>query len=384
MKIEILAMKSIITNRDSLHKYFAWPNVARLRDGRLAAVASGFRLYHKCSFGKGVISFSEDEGQTWSIPSIVFDTPLDDRDCGIVAFGESSVMVTNANCGPFSNVFLHGCDRREKHGAYISSYLEMMREQKDLEKYCGSTYRISHDNGRTFGEIKQMPVFCPHGPALLSDGNFLYIGGKIAEDYHHTGELACYRLSPDGTFEHLSDIESAGEGLAMCEPHAIVLESGKVIVHIRVEQTYKVDQLHNIINTTYQCESWDGGKTFTKPHPIEGLETTGGCPAHIINDNGVLISVLGHRWCVPQIRAMFSFDEGETWDCNHVVAELSDTWCDHGYPASVALKDGSILTVFYSSDEGESGRTFWGNNKGEFHEFNTPVIRQVIWRYSRD
>ena len=383
MKIEIVSMKSIMTNRDSLHNYFGWPSVARLRDGRLAAVASGFRVYHKCPFGKGAISFSADEGQTWSLPAVVIDTPLDDRDCGIVPFGESSVMVTCFNNGPFGDAFLHCAEKRKLHGNYIQGYLDLMREEKNLESYWGSVYRISHDNGVTFGELKVAPVTCPHGPALLSDGSFLYVGNPIGPNMECQQNISCYRMSQDGNFTYLCDIESPGDAYVICEPHAIALESGKIIVHIRVEQSGKVETSDDVINTTFQCESWDGGKSFTKPHAIEGMDIRGGCPAHLINDNGVLISVAGHRWQNPEIRAMFSFDEGENWDTDYVVAHLPDRWCDHGYPSSVVLKDGSILTVFYGSDEGLSGEKFWAGKNSEFHEFATPVIRQVIWRYDR-
>ena len=46
MKIKIIEeAKVIMSNREnSFNKYFAWPSVERLPDGRLAAVASGFRL----------------------------------------------------------------------------------------------------------------------------------------------------------------------------------------------------------------------------------------------------------------------------------------------------------------------------------------------------
>ena len=66
MKIEIISKKVICENAYSDHRYAAWPSVARLKNGRLAMVTSAFRLGHIDPFGKGVICFSEDEGQTWS------------------------------------------------------------------------------------------------------------------------------------------------------------------------------------------------------------------------------------------------------------------------------------------------------------------------------
>ncbi|MBQ8552488.1 MAG: hypothetical protein IJ428_06720 [Clostridia bacterium] len=54
--------ETVMHNPDSRHNYFAWPTVTRLQNGKLAVVASGFRLFHVCPFGKTVISYSEDDG----------------------------------------------------------------------------------------------------------------------------------------------------------------------------------------------------------------------------------------------------------------------------------------------------------------------------------
>ena len=89
MKVELLGTpKIIMDNPDSLHNYFAWPSVVRLQNGKIAAVASGYRLEHLCSFGKACISYSEDEGESFTRPAPVIDTPLDVRDAGIMTFGE--------------------------------------------------------------------------------------------------------------------------------------------------------------------------------------------------------------------------------------------------------------------------------------------------------
>ena len=379
MNIETISVKSIITNRDSLTAYFAWPTVARLRDGRLAVAASGPRYYHKCPFGKDVISFSEDEGETWSVPALTFDTPLDDRDSGVVPFGESGVLVTSCNDGPKSRVFLHGCDKRPALRGFVQSYLDLMREdrtEEELESYTGSLFRISHDNGRTFGPIRHAPVSSPHGPIAMEDGSFLWVGCPIAFNAGLAPTLACCRIFEDGRSEMLCDIEPAGDGIALYEPHAIRTADGTILVHIRAEM--KDDALF----TTYQCESKDGGRTFTKPHPI-GLDPLDGAPPHLIEQDGVLISVSAHRAEPHQLRAAFSFDGGETWDGGHVITALSDVHADLGYPSSVVLKDGSILTVFYGADEGASNRTFWAGKNTPIYEFTTPVVRAVRWRWSR-
>ena len=98
MKIKLLGqVRTVMSNPDSKHNYFGWPTAVRLQNGKIAVVASGFRLGHVCPFGKTVISYSEDEGETFTYPAPVIDTPLDDRDGGILAYGKSGVIVTSFN-----------------------------------------------------------------------------------------------------------------------------------------------------------------------------------------------------------------------------------------------------------------------------------------------
>jgi len=62
--VKISEPKIVMSNPYSQHKYFGWPTVERLKNGRIAVVTSGFRLRHVCVFGKTVISYSEDDGET--------------------------------------------------------------------------------------------------------------------------------------------------------------------------------------------------------------------------------------------------------------------------------------------------------------------------------
>ncbi|MBQ2915311.1 MAG: exo-alpha-sialidase [Clostridia bacterium] len=359
MKINVLESKIVMSNDTSIHNYFGWPTVARLKDGRLAMVASGFRLAHICPFGKCVISFSNDEGKTWSLPTPVIDTLLDDRDGGITAFGESSVIVTSFN-NAVSFQREHGEGKNYKH-----AYLDIIEaEYPDWNKYLGSTFRISHDNGTTFGEIKKIPVTCPHGPVEMSDGTLLYVGRKFSDnDQFRKDEkhLACYRVFADGSYELISEIENVGEGFNSCEPYTFRMKNGKLICHIRMEGKENF--------SIFQSESLDDGKTWTKPHQL--LPERGGAPAHIIEKDGVLISTYGYRKNPYGIRVMFSYDGGETWDTDHVLVD-NEISGDLGYPSSVVLADGNILTIYYAR-----------RNEDRTVPNNSSVIKQIIWNFEK-
>ena len=95
MEIELIGKpKVIMSNPHSKHGYFAWPTAVRLQNGKIAVGASGYRLEHICPFGKSVASFSSDNGETYTLPAPVIDTPLDDRDAGILSLGNGRMLMT--------------------------------------------------------------------------------------------------------------------------------------------------------------------------------------------------------------------------------------------------------------------------------------------------
>lgn len=335
----------IMSNPGSKHDYFAWPTVTRLQNGKIAVVASGFRRRHICPFGKTVISYSEDEGKTYTQPAPVIDTVLDDRDGGILPFGKSNVIVTS-----FNNTI--GFQRSCAQDAYDMAYLDGVSAEEEAQA-LGATFRFSNDCGVTFGGLYKSPVSSPHGPVELKDGSLLWVGNPLrfvtrsAKDETEDC-LEVYRIYPDGSSEYVSGIENIQAGdrkLFSYEPHAIVLKDGTILVHIRVEYPGENGAAYQTF-TIYQTKSSDNGKTWSKPEQI--LPQLGGSPAHLfMHSSGVLISTYGYREAPYGVKVMFSKDNGENWEhgydiyVNHVGPDL-------GYPSTVELNDGSMLTVFYA------------------------------------
>ena len=354
--MKIIEKKVICSNPDSMFNYFGWPSVTRLPGGALAMAASGFRMRHICPFGKGVLCYSYDEGKTWTPPAVVMDTPLDDRDSGIVSYGNGRVIFTSFNNSVsaqrgWMEKLKDDTPQSAASKAFTRAYVDLLTAIPDSEKLLGSTYKLSEDGGYRFGQTLLSPVTAPHGPMPRKDGGLMYIGRRFtAEDSPAQGEepyIQCYRFNESGQMEYVSSIENIpdGEGgwLLSCEPHAIELPSGKIIVHIRVQGG---------CFTVYQSISEDGGKTFSKP--VRLLSRFGGSPAHLLrHSSGLLLSVYGYREEPYGIRYMTSEDEGETWKTDLVLDDSADT-ADLGYPASVERKDGRILTVYYQKTGGAS------------------------------
>ncbi len=344
MKIELIGKpKTIMSNPLSRHGYFAWPTASILQDGKIAVGASGFRIEHICPFGKAVISYSFDGGETYTMPAPVIDTPLDDRDAGICPFGENGVVFTSFN---------NSADMQKQHNrenAYAQSYIDCITKE-DEEKYLGSLFRISNDCGITFGKIFHSPVTSPHGPTQLKDGTVLWAGTRFDDIF---AGIEIRRLdTASGETELIGKITASDKNVVLNEPHLIELPNGRLICHIRGENAELFDGEEEKLFTVFQSISDDKGKTWSFPEML--LDETGGAPPHLILlSSGILLSTYGRRKQPYGIMAMVSLDGGESWEKNIRIYEntASD---DLGYPSTVELPDGTLLTVFYAAESENS------------------------------
>ncbi|MCQ2385259.1 MAG: glycoside hydrolase [Clostridia bacterium] len=364
----------ILFGEDSTFNYFAWPTVAKLKNGRLAVVCSGFRRAHICPFGKAAMAISEDEGNTFTLPTPIIDTPLDDRDAGILAYGEKSVVITSFNNRVDFQKGVVKTVLDEKEKAFRNAYLDTVSREAE-DRYFGSHYRISHDNGVTWSPLYTSPVTSPHGPCVRQDGKLLWIGkpmGKNQPDDEKNYES--YLIGEDGVCRHLGTIPCEKEedgNVLWSEAHAVSLPDGKIIVHLRNEKYTKENKNFPIRFTIYQCESLDGGQTFTTPHRI--LENFGGAPSHLLlTSKGVLVASLGFRndYRNPPfgVRLAVSFDGGKTYDTEMLYRDAATP--DVGYASTAELSDGSFYTGVYAKKPSKEQKDV----AAEWNEPNPSVI----------
>ena len=120
------------------------------------------------------------------------------------------------------------------------------------------------------------------------------------------------------------------------ELHAVETTDGRIVVQIRN---------HNKTNEreTLQCESNDGGKTWTEPKSIG----VWGLPSHLLQlKDGRLLMSYGHRRKPFGNQARLSTDQGRTWS-EPIILSGDGIGGDLGYPSTVELDDGTLLTVWY-------------------------------------
>ena len=334
----------VFSNPDLVFGYCGWPSVAKAENGDLLAVYSGNRIMHICPYGKVMFQRSRDEGKTWSARSIAIDTPLDDRDAGILPLPGNKMLVSS-----FNNTRQQQKDWAEHNssalGDLVRAYLPAVNDETE-EKYLGSSLSFSEDDGFSFSKPFRVPVSAPHGPALLKDGSVIYAGMYFPANPITTGhKVAVFKSGDYRNFELLSEVprNPGHTGKVYCEPHIIELPSGRLLIHIR-SQYDKKPSSGEFYFTILQSVSDDRGKTFSMPKET-GAD---GSPPHLLmHSSGTLMSVYGRRRPPYGIQVMFSKDEGETWDKDYFVWNRGVDG-DLGYPASVELSNGDVLTIYYT------------------------------------
>ena len=119
---------------------------------------------------------------------------------------------------------------------------------------------------------------------------------------------------------------------------------------------------HNKQNSgeTLQTESTDGGKTWSAPHAIG----VWGLPSHLLRlQDKRLLMTYGHRRPPFGNQARLSEDGGRTWS-EPLILSGDGAGGDLGYPSTVQLTDGSLLSVWYEAMKGYRGA----------------VLRQARWK----
>ena len=339
--VEIIEHGIVTSFPDEFLGYFGWPSATRMDDGTLVVVASGLRNAHVCPFGRTILCKSYDEGRTWTSPTVVNDLPLDDRDAGIVNLGGERLLLAwfTSDTRHYTTV---AADPDARYIAALSRFTDA-----SVARWFGSWVRRSDDGGDTWGPPVRVPVTTPHGPIRLTNGELLYFGKVFG--MQGGGDITTYHSADDGmTWQARGSVplHPGTQPAHYHEPHVVALAGGTLIGLIRIQNMPSTPKLENLNIPDFslmQTESTDGGETWSIARPL-GFH---GSPPHLLrHTSGVLVGVYGYRLPPYGQRAMLSHDGGATWAHDYILRDDGPDW-DLGYPASVELADGSILTVYY-------------------------------------
>ena len=332
----------VCTRPGSEYGYFGWPSAAILGDGRVVVGCSGLRRHHVDPFGKTVLCVGTPK-DGFGECIVGHDSPLDDRDAGVVALGGNSLLVTWFTLD--TRIF------RDDLMKYSPSEFEVMDAAmrafpEDAKKYVGSWTMRSDDGGATFTSPARCPVSSPHGPVVMRDGRLIYLGKLFPEGMDRPFGIVSCAESRDGLhWDVLGEVplpENVTNG-QFHEPHVIELNDGALLCLIRYH--YPNGGLG-----IYKSVSRDGGRTWSTPEDMD----IHGSPPHLLrHSSGAIVLTYGWRHTPYGQRARISRDDGATWS-DEIILRDDGPDGDLGYPCSVELPGGDILTVYYQKRPGES------------------------------
>ncbi len=343
--------------------YCGWGTVGlrKLRGGgeELILVYSGGRVAHVCPFGRVEMMKSKDGGKTWSYPRVLLDGPIDDRDAGVLVTSKGTILVTTFSSLAYEKSMKYRLAKGWK-GAEMQRWVGVHERlsAKEREGMLGQWMLRSEDGGKTWSQVYGSIVNSPHGPTEVGSGGggdggggggggrLLYAGKELWTGKHRIG--VCESTDDGKTWKWLAEIpiRKGDRAKDYHELHMIdcgKAGNGRLIVQIRN---------HNAKNNreTLQSESADGGKTWSEPRSIG----VWGLPSHLLRlRDGRLLMSYGHRRKPFGNQARVSEDGGKTWGAPMVISG-DGIGGDLGYPSTVELADGTLLTAWYEKMKGRS------------------------------
>lgn len=307
--------------------------------------------------GDIVMVRSKDDGKTWGGGQVISAIKnLDEREgCGI-QLKDGTILV-----GIYYN------DLYKTDGTYNWGNEVKLPEKKHAR--LGAHFITSKDNGNTWTDIgyldlKGMPFTGVEGPTdapiELPDGSILMavIGYGIDGDAKNIGSVMLRSTDKGHTWKYFSTIapDPGGKLGGFLEPGIVRTNTGRIIAGLRN---------HADENAIWMTFSDDDGKNWVPVfktdmigHPVDLIQLSDG---RIMATYGVREGV-GRHTTPGGIRVCFSNDNGKTWDIKTEIQLRSDfiNW-DIGYPESLEMKDGRVMTVYYFNLFGKYfiGSTFW-------------------------
>ena len=326
-----------------------WPNLTRLPSGEIAAA-----IYNHPSHGTGTGSdvelwVSGDGGRAWSFRSKV------------------SEHADNPNAIRMNHAV--GLNARGELVAIVSGYQEGQKLPLLPLQCC-----ISSDNGLTWRRHTLPIDRVPFGDVFpLPDGRL------VCPMYAHKsrepkGRWSSIFFSDDGgrTWGNEARIAEANE------THVIRCRSG---VWLAAGRTNCIDRMDDVLphgSGELLFESRDEGKTWSAGKPLspQGQEN-----AHLLelSDGRLLCSFTSRIPGLFGVVLRLSKDAGRTWSYPVVLISMPGRdWhkTDCGYPSSVQLEDGTIVTAYYFGPK----RPEWAAHGLPWHQrYHMGVAR---WRLS--
>lgn len=319
-------------------EYLAWPAITRTGDGDILVLYTSTDE-HLGPCGKIKMSRSRDNGETWEAPVTIFDTVIDDRESGITTLQDGTLMTF------YWSTHWNAQTYRDLPGeAYPKEVVDAWIERVNQEDYLKSAHlhgawnAISKDGGHTWSD----PV---RGKDSIHGGVQLQSGKILVAAYRGQGENIniCSCDEPLGPWARIATVVTPHpRKIRFGEPHLTQLTNGRIILLIRATAIPYNDKSPQ--SYVWMSFSDDDGETWVDPYPTP----LWGLPPHVTQlSDGRVLATYGHRRPPYGERACLS-EDGVHWHKeDEVIIHGEAPGHDLGYPVSLELEPGRVLTVYY-------------------------------------
>lgn len=332
--------------------HFAFPDVIRLKNGRLMAVYRNGST-HADKSGAIIASFSDD-GTVWDDPDIIInDSSIDDRDPSVVLFSDGRVGI---------NWFQY---------RYPDDYSEPWVHH--------ILFASSSDNGASFSEPVQVDdgVFDYSGHSEMNeegiwvddDGEPVMLAATSSCMVEHEGKIIIpayygyalnwsnfaktpktkivfYESSDKGKSWTMTPVEAGGaDEIWLQEPALLKVDENRWILQVRSANGSSPSSKGDLL----QSVSLDAGKTWSD---YQSLGFVAHAPELLKLENGVIISAFrgldweGTKATREAVSMVYSLDNGETWSDLIEIQDCGAVEC--GYPGLAELDGNRFIVVYYT------------------------------------
>jgi sialidase-1 len=295
--------------------YEAFPDVTRLADGRLmTAFYEGYTHISPPTEthpngGRVMYATSSNEGASWSAPSVLYDTPQDDRDPSITQLAD---------------------------GRLLSTYFT----------YNGGglgTYIVESSNG---GATWSAPRLLAPSPYYISSPVRQLSGGRLAAGLYYEGNGVAHgavALSDNAGATWTAPID-------IPNPSGAILDAETDLIELKNGNLWAIQRSSG--SPAQSSISTDRGKTWSDSQSL-GFIAHSPYLLRTQHESLILLGYRGYDQSGHGYTALrYSLNECATWSDPIAV----DWDCIGAYPSMVNRNDGSVLITYYEEGGGSNIR----------------------------
>lgn len=334
----------IVQRLVSIDNVCAWPNLTKLDDGSI----------HASIFNQPSHARLEGSVEVWS----TYDGGLFWQKSGVATAHDKGTNRMNVAAGKNGKgelvVVASGWELKPG---------ETPEARKELVRVLRAWVSISSDGGKRWKTYKNvfpeaeegMTEFIPFGDVLEAQDGSLRVLAYAQSLDKAVNKVSMFRSDDQGKswrwISHLSDATGPTE-FAGGHNETAFFQTGPT-TWIAAARRWKAGAAMDLFISEDDGTSWEYQHALTEERQH---------PGHITAlANGDLLLTYGNR--IPGefgVAVKFSSDKGKSWSEEYlVISDLKSRDC--GYPASVQLPDGSILTAYYSNGNAVHDRYHMGS-----------------------